>query len=578
MKISSKINLLLCLFLLTSVTGAGKERVLYMDTYIEKYGTPDNICPAVWKALEVCRKEGIHTLVFSKGVYRFRPDGLKAKHTFVSNHGEAHRRFAFDLSGLHNLKIDGQGSEFLFKGFVCPFLIDHARKINICNLSIDYERTFHSEGKILEGTPDYFDVSFGKEYPYRISDGHLVFLDDENTEYRWSYLLEYDPVKQEPAYKVDDYAVDQSCPVKDLGNGRVRIERAGIKATPGNTMVFGPAHRDIPAITVSDSRDITIESVTLYHCGGMGVVAQRSKNILLDKVIIKPTPGKDRLVSLTADATHFANCSGHVRLYNCSFEGQRDDATNIHGVYYRIKRIHSPHSIEVELVHGGQFGFDYLKPGMKIEFVQPGSLHSYESGKIMSVKKLSKQCYMVELQKPVSSNVKEQDAIAGDSEYPTVHIKRCYFAKNRARGLLLGSRGKTIIEDNTFHVPGAAILMEGDARFWFEQAGVRHLTIRRNVFDNCNFGVWGGACIETGPGIEESLRDSSRYNRHILIENNIFRIFSAPVLRVFSVSHLTFKNNTIIPTRAYHPQENLKERLFDIRHSDHIHISDPHAD
>ena len=185
---------------------------------------------------------------------------------------------------------------------------------------------------------------------------------------------------------------------------------------------------------------------------------------------------------------------------------------------------------------------------------------------------------MVELQKPVSSNVKEQDAIAGDSEYPTVHIKKCYCAKNRARGLLLGSRGKTIIEDNTFHVPGAAILMEGDARFWFEQAGVRHLTIRRNVFDNCNFGVWGGACIETGPGIEESLRDSSRYNRHILIENNIFRIFSAPVLRVFSVSHLTFKNTTIIPTQAYHPQENLKERLFDIRHSDHIHISGPHAD
>ena len=53
MKILSKINLLLCLFLLTSAAGAGKERVLYMDTYIEKYGTPDNICPDVQKALEV---------------------------------------------------------------------------------------------------------------------------------------------------------------------------------------------------------------------------------------------------------------------------------------------------------------------------------------------------------------------------------------------------------------------------------------------------------------------------------------------------------------------------------------------
>ena len=37
-------------------------------------------------------------------------------------------------------------------------------------------------------------------------------------------------------------------------------------------------------------------------------------------------------------------------------------------------------------------------------------------------------------------------------------------------GVLLGSRGKIVIENNTFHTPGAAILLEGDARFWFEQA------------------------------------------------------------------------------------------------------------
>lgn len=572
MKTRKRLCISLCLLLLTTGFGKAKERVLHMETYIEKYGEPNDCCIAVQKALEDCKKEHIHTLAFPKGTYHFRPDKVKAKHTFISNHGEDYRRFAFDLSEFQNFEIDGQGSTFIFKGFICPFLMEEAKGIRIRNLSIDYERTFHSEANILGSHPDYLDVSFEKEYPYRIINNHLVFLDDEGTEYRWGYLLEYDPVKREPAYKADDYAVEQNVSVKDMGKGRIRIEYAGIKATAGNIMVFGTAHRSVPAITISDSRDIVIEGVTIYHCGGMGVVGQRSENILLDKVVIKAAPEKNRLVSLTADATHFANCSGYIHLYQCSFESQRDDATNIHGIYYRIKQVCSPTKIKIELVHGGQFGFDYLKPGMKIEFVNPHSLDTYETGKIKSVEKIDKQSYIANLQKPFSSNVKEQDAIAGNSKYPTVHIKGCYFGKNRARGLLLGSRGKTIIENNIFHVPGAAILMEGDARYWFEQAGVRNLKIRNNLFDNCNFGVWGGACIETGPCIEENLRDSSRYNRNILIENNTFRIFSSPLLRIYSVNHLIFKNNKIISTQAYHPQENLEDKLFNISHCDRIKI------
>ena len=62
--------------------------------------------------------------------------------------------------------------------------------------------------------------------------------------------------------------------------------------------------------------------------------------------------------------------------------------------------------------------------------------------------------------------------IAADEEYPEVLIKGCHMAGNRARGLLLGSRARMIIEDNYFHIPGAAILFEGDGNFWFEQAGV----------------------------------------------------------------------------------------------------------
>ena len=109
-----------------------------------------------------------------------------------------------------------------------------------------------------------------------------------------------------------------------------------------------------------------------------------------------------------------------------------------------------------------------------------------------------------------------------------------------------------VIEGNTFHIPGAAILFEGDSRFWFEQAGVRDVVIRGNTFDNCNYGVWGTGCIQVGSGIADEFKSTSRYNRNIRIENNLFRVFSPlPLLCVYSVDGLTFRDNRLERTQDY---------------------------
>lgn len=62
-----------------------------------------------------------------------------------------------------------------------------------------------------------------------------------------------------------------------------------------------------------------------------------------------------------------------------------------------------------------------------------------------------------------------------------------------------------VIEDNYFHIAGAAILIEGDANYWYEQSGVRDVVIRRNLFENGNYGSpgWGSACIAVGSGIPD---------------------------------------------------------------------------
>ena len=84
-------------------------------------------------------------------------------------------------------------------------------------------------------------------------------------------------------------------------------------------MVFGAAARYNPAFTLSDCSGVTLRDVNIYHCGGMGVIAQRSRDIELNRVSVVPAPGKGRMISITADATHYVNCAGYIRMLDCVF-------------------------------------------------------------------------------------------------------------------------------------------------------------------------------------------------------------------------------------------------------------------
>ena len=571
-----------------------KSRTLDITPYIDRYGAPADCSPAVVHALADCRAHHrVRRLVFPDGTYRFRPDSLERFMTHISNNGSYERCFAFDLSGMKNLEIDGDGSLFLFKGYVCPFYVKDARNIALHDFRIDYERTFHSEGHIVDITNEYIDLQFSEEYPYEItSDSRLRTIDDEGVEYPWYYLLEFNPQRMETEWKVSDQWLGSSLRAEELGDRTVRLYHPDLKGRVGNVMNLGMARRKVPCITVSDSRHVDLQHITIYHAGGMGVIAQRSRDLLLDSIVVEPAPGKDRVVSAAADATHFVNCSGYIRMYNCRFVNQTDDASNIHGVYYRVAELQPAeaeprqrtHALKVELANDAQYGFDYLRRGMKVEFVDAGNLETYATAKVKTARMLDDNHVLVVLASALPDSLKTGHAIAGCSEYPDVHIRGCYFGQNRARGLLLGSRARMLIEGNTFHNGGPALLFEGDARYWFEQAGVRDVIIRDNLFDNCYYGHWGRGIISVGTGLDGDKMSVCRYNRNVTITGNTFRLIQKPILSLYCMDGLVFKDNTIELSDDYssNPDYDMPndvdiahpEQLFELRHCDHVDIQD----
>ena len=561
----------LCLLTGCNVSTNGGD--VYLSDFLDSASAESDAVPAIRAAVAYCAKTGASRLVLPGGELRLRPDRAEEKYQFISNNDESLKRIAFDLEGMRDFTIEGAGTKLLFSGFISPFNLERCRNVTIRDLSIDYTRTFHSAGIVRAAGPGWLDVEFPGEYVCDLSDGCLRFLDDEGTAYPFSSLLEFDAVKREPAFHVDDYWLAKHTIVaRQQPGGLVRIFRDDLKAGIGNIMVFGAARRLNPGFTISDSEGIAIRDVNLYHCGGMGVIAQRSRDIELHRLRVVPAPGKGRVISITADATHFVNCGGYIRLLDCTFENQKDDATNIHGLYMPVDSITAPDRALLRWGHAGQYGVDFLVPGMRVEVVDNMNLETYAHLTVESVNRINKNYTEVKFAEPLPERAGKSHLIAADEDYPEVLVRGCRMSGNRARGLLLGSRGRIVIERNYFHIAGAAVLFEGDGNYWFEQSGVRDVSIRDNVFENCNYGSlgWGNACIAVGSGIPE--RRQSRYHRNIRIENNVFRGFDPRIVNLYCVDGFVFTDDNRIEHTDDYPYALGENRRFVTEYCDGVEL------
>lgn len=539
---------------------------------------------AIQNALKDAKAQGNKVLLFEEGQYDFFPLFASERYCYISNNDEGLKRIAFDLKETNDLTINGQGAEFMFHGFISPFVVEESHNIIFKNFSIDFSRTFHSEGIILGYDDEGMDIEIRNGFPFNIRGGMLLFTGSGEQEgplttvskgviYGSRHMLEYDTKKRETAYMVRDFYFSDinGFPAKKLDGNKVRIQVPGLEGTKGNTMVFGPNHRKHPGFVLSDSKDVIFKNVTIHHAGGMGIIGQRTHNVSIDSC--KVTPSQGRMISATADATHFVNCTGKIELTNNLFENQKDDATNIHGIYVQVIEQSADDKIVVQLKHPQQYGFDFLKPGMEVEILRGKSMITYDTAIVKHVNKINKEVTEVTFKDNLPDALKIGDALAEIRDYPEILIAGNICRNNRARGMLLNCRGKTVVENNTFHSPGAAILFEGDSFNWFEQGGVRDCVIRNNVFDNCLYGVWGKAIIDVKAGIREN-KETSRYNRNILIENNIFRIYDdLTLLNAYCVDGLTWRNNTVEKTEAY-PVTGKSNKRFVVNYCDNVVIDD----
>ncbi len=535
--------------------------------------------PVVLARMLKAQEEPIAEIKFEKGTYHFYPDKGLEEFCHISNHCDVMVRTAFPIRDLKNLTIDGQGSTFIFHGIMIPFLIDKSKNITIKNLSVDWHEAFHSEGLIIANNQKNktFDMQISEEYPYEIRNGQLYFI-KEYYEHNLGQTILYDPQRNAIAFDTESYTnlttskkveikrfqenikykyeVDFRAPeyknlgrqckllVEELKPGVVRIHnhtkklpQVGMILTAKGEQGF---NRVAPAFRITHTNGFNAKNVNVHHAGGMGLIAENSADLTLDAFNVTPSHG--RMVSTTADATHFVGCRGKVVLKNCTFNNQLDDASNIHGTYQKIVDVLDDYRIGVRMGHSQQQGFVLGIPNDTLGLVRlSNSFQPYHNLSIKNIQYINGRYQIITLNEKLPKIVKAGDLVENLSAYPELLVENCNISNNRARGLLLSTPKKSIIKNNFFSTEMEAILIPVESGHWYESGNGANITIENNVFQDCNHSG-------KNRGIIRFATDDDNENiafRNIKIVNNEINHFDNWILEVTNTKNLLFKGNTI---------------------------------
>ena len=343
--------------------------------------------------------DGNVTLRFEKGVYEFYPEEASEDFLSVSNNDSGDKKVAFLLRNMKNVNIIGDSTAFLFHGSIVPFAVKESENVRIEGLSVDYDYPWTFEGEILSNDPvnKSFVLKAFPDNKYRVEDGRLLF-GGYDWEYPMGECIVFDPRTRRPYYNTAAYEHGYwagEMKARELGDGVIEFSNVIAREMPPVGSVWddkGPfgRNRSYPGIAILSSKNVIVEDVHVYRSGAMALIAEYSENITVSGFSTAAREGSRRMVTASADATHFVDCKGLVTLEGCRFESMLDDATNIHGIYMRVDSVLTPTVFMAKFGHFQQEGARFADAGDTLRFIDRTTLRPIGLGSLLSIDKSSR--------------------------------------------------------------------------------------------------------------------------------------------------------------------------------------------
>lgn len=539
-----------------------------LSDYGLKPDTGENASPLIAKALQqIAEDNNPKTVVIRlpKGRYDFYPAGSSEREYFISNHDQDNPKYVgLPFENMKNIVFDGQGSELIFHGRMLPISLVNSENCTLKNFSIDFANPHISQVKVLENDTVNSLITYevAPWVQYEIRDSNFV-AKGEGWEHVSSYGIAFEGDTKRLVYRTSDIAVGTR-KVKEVAPRKIVAPWNNKKLIPGTVVAMRGHGRPTPGIFIYHDTNTMLENIQVHYAEGMGLLAQMSENITLDRFSVC-LRGKDdpRYFTTQADATHFSGCKGLIRSVGGLYEGMMDDAINVHGTYLKVQERIDDKTLVGEYMHSQSYGFEWGRPGDAVQFIDSKTMEILgDQNKVTAIQAVDKPDYhgakkfRITFENPIDPAISEVGTYGIENlEWtPEVHFGDNIIRNNRARGSLFSTPKRTIVETNVFdHTSGTAILLCGDCNGWFETGACREVIIRNNQFINSltNMFQFTNAIISIYPEIPD-LKDQKKYfHSGIIIEKNKFDTFDAPILYAKSVDGLIFRNNVIKQNHDY---------------------------
>ncbi len=470
------------------------------------------------------------------------------------------KRFALYVEGIDDLTIDGQGSRFELHGQLGLFAVVGSTNVTLTNFEFDHMAPRIIDLTVLETGPGDRVLSVPPTSPYVVEDGQLAFMTDESpddgTPY-WRFAAAelngqqvFDPLAgtatRRPARLFEDVVS-----VTDLGERRLRVDCSSEATPDGRGLVYSlrEVTRDTAAGFIWQSKRVAVTDLTARYLHGFGILGQFSEDIVVSGNEFVADRASGRIAAAFADFVQMSGMKGTVEIVGNTFDGAHDDAINIHGTYLPITEVDG-RTLHLRYAHHETAGFPQFTVGDELEIVNRSTLTAVGSATVTAVTgptgRDSRQLttMSIELDQDIAKEVvadPDDFAVENTTCTPAVRIAGNTFRNIPTRGVLLTTRGQSVIEDNLFDgLDLSSILVACDASSWYESGPVRDLTIRRNTFRRPSPNhpvIWinpENTVIDEAAPVHENIR----------IEDNTFEAGDV-LVAAKSVRNLALRNNRI---------------------------------
>lgn len=443
--------------------------------------------------------EGEKTIVFQKGRYYINSEKCLQKLLFITNtvgdgeFGEAetpHKMaVAFCFSDISDLIFDGGDSVFVIDGKVTNVAVQNCKNITLQNLEIRHAHPDMHELSVVSKTLFSVDFEIDKDTLYEFENSKLYFyakdyrVDAQKDAKTARWIAHINDNNANVVERVL-HPLHSALKIKGIGQRKIRVFYPNTKRfKQGDRFYIYDVRRQFVGIFVDESKNVTLKNIKQRFNYSLALVAQRTENIVAEKLDFSSCEDSARKISSVADFVQICMCKGKITIKDSNFCGAGDDCLNVHGIHFKIVKKEG-NDITVRFMHPQTHGFNPLSVGDTIAFIDCETLLEKGRAKIVSTKLLNE--YEIKLTLDSAENAFEEDVIEDISACPEVEF--CGNTLNRiiTRGLLVTTRGKVRIENNHFvSTSMSAILLSDDAKNWYESGMCQDVTIKNNNFDYC---------------------------------------------------------------------------------------------